>query len=284
MLKTLRCLHEKPLLRRLFLPLLKRFNPGNIQLRHHYTHGTITLHSYRHKGYWFHGRTREQQTMEFFQKVIHPGDCVIEIGGHIGYMSMYFAGLVGRNGKVVVFEPGSNNLPYARENLEQLTQVELIEKAVSNGNGVAQFFEEELTGQNNSLNADYAVFDQNCQRAYSNTQYLQREVETVRLDTFLPSRGLEPKLLKIDIEGAELLALHGSQNTFLEFYPIVMVEVTSHKLQVFEFFDDLGYQLFSDVGEPLVTPDQLDFNVCALHPEFHGEIISELGWKVSQAA
>jgi len=73
------------------------------------------LNSFRHKGYWYHGKSRELRTMQLFAKLIRPNDTVAEVGGHIGFISMFFAKLVGDNGRVVVFEPGSNNLPYLRQ-------------------------------------------------------------------------------------------------------------------------------------------------------------------------
>jgi len=49
--------------RRALIPLFRWVNPGDITIRHHWTGERITLHSFRHKGYWFHGRTRERDSM-----------------------------------------------------------------------------------------------------------------------------------------------------------------------------------------------------------------------------
>ena len=76
--------------RRLIIPLLRRFNIGDIRIRHHYVDRRILLHSFRHKGYWFHGRRREQETMETLQRLVKPSDCVIDVGGHIGYLTVFF--------------------------------------------------------------------------------------------------------------------------------------------------------------------------------------------------
>jgi predicted methyltransferase len=66
-------------------------------------------HSFKHYTYWYDGERREQTTMELFAKLINPGDVVVEVGGHIGYIAVYFSHLVGKQGRVVVFEPGPNN-------------------------------------------------------------------------------------------------------------------------------------------------------------------------------
>ncbi len=256
-------------LRRIALPLLERFNPGDIRIRHHYTGERLLLHSFRHKGYWFHGRRREQATMKFFQQALRPGDTVVEVGGHIGYLTMLFAQLVGRTGRVVVFEPGRNNLPYLRANAKGQPDVEIVERAVSNQDGVATFFEEQLTGQNNSLLGDYQRFAQNRNMAFSNKGYQKCEVTTVRLDRFVQQRSLRPDLVKIDIEGAEYLALQGAAKMLAAHRPMLMIEVTNRAADVFQLLTSAGYLLFTPEGRPLVAGERSNDNICALHPDNH---------------
>jgi len=278
MLPSIHRLYKMPLLRRLLLPCLARFNPGDITISHHYAKKQLRLHSYRHKGYWFHGRHREQETMGFFRNALKPGDTVFEVGGHIGYITMYFSQLVGNSGKVIVFEPGSNNIPYIRQNCRDLLNVELIERAVSDEDGFANFYEEELTGQNNSLNHDYKGFSINRGMAFSNTEYQQCKVKTVKLDTQLAETGLKPSLIKIDIEGAELMALEGGQRIIEEHLPILMVEVTNQKERVFNLLRNWGYILYRDTGEKIQGAHQLDLNVCALQRHQHLDVLDRCGW------
>ena len=70
--------------------------------------------------------------MRLFQTLIRHGDTVIDVGGgHIGYICCFFSNLVGDTGKVYVFEPGNNNLPYIEKNLISLKNTVLTKKAVS---------------------------------------------------------------------------------------------------------------------------------------------------------
>lgn len=271
-------------LRLLALKALERFGPGDVTIKHHYTKMPLALHSFRHKGYWYHGRRREQETMRFFSQVIHPGDKVIEVGGHIGYMSMYFSELVGPDGKVTVFEPGSNNLPYITKNTSQLGNVEVVPKAISTEDGIASFFEEQLTGQNNTLLSEYHVFEENCERAFTDCSYSAREVETLRLDSFVSERDWEVDFIKIDVEGAELLALQGAKATLASSLPVLTVEVTDHQEAVFSALQTLGYCLFTDTGRSLVSARDDFLNVCAMHPEKHAQLLAKLGWSRSLAA
>jgi len=256
-------------MRRIALPIFERINPGNVHIRHHYTRRRFVLHSYRHKGYWFHGLRREQATMQFFQQVLSPGDSVIEVGGHIGYLTLWFAELVGTAGRVLVFEPGNNNLPYLRENTAGVTNVELFEMAISDTDGVASFFEEGLTGQNNSLLADYRRFTNNRQLAFSGEEYCERSVATARLDTLLRTHALAADLVKIDIEGAEYLALAGATELLTTQRPMLMVEVTERAGEVIALLSSFGYELFTPSGINLATDGGCEGNVCALHPQKH---------------
>ena len=142
-------------MRRVLLPIFARVNPGEVTIRNHYSGHALRLHSFRHKGYWFHGRRREAATMALFPRVIRQGDLVAEVGGHIGYISQYFSQLVGESGHVVVFEPGPNNLPFLRRNTRDLPNVQVVALGVGREPGHADFFIEGLTGQNNSFVANF---------------------------------------------------------------------------------------------------------------------------------
>lgn len=84
--------------------------------------------------------------MQIFSEIIRPGDFVVELGGHIGHLTVYFAHLVGAEGRVLVFEPGPNNLPYIQRNIASHKNVTLVAKAVSDFVGQTQFYIENLTG------------------------------------------------------------------------------------------------------------------------------------------
>ncbi len=47
--------------------------------------------------------------------------------------------LAGPQGKVVVFEPGENNLPYTSKNILEFPNITLVEKAVADFEGEASF-------------------------------------------------------------------------------------------------------------------------------------------------
>jgi FkbM family methyltransferase len=261
-------------LRRLVLPLLARLS-CNITVRHQWTRQKILLHLFRHKGYWFYGRDRERETMQLFASLLSKGDTVVEIGGHIGYISLYFKHLVA-DGRVVVFEPGENNLPYIRANLAN-RGVELVEQAVGDHSGPATFFIDSLTGQNNSFIPGFEGLRQNIANAFVPVAVREQQVTMVRLDDFAAERSLQPNFVKVDVEGFELSVLRGMPRTLQECQPGLMVEVQADETDVFDLLTGHGYELFTPQPRRLLRASELRGNVFALHRKAHRALMGRLG-------
>ncbi|MBA3284851.1 MAG: FkbM family methyltransferase, partial [Nitrosopumilus sp.] len=184
-----------------------------------------------------------------FKRIIKPGFNLIEVGGHIGYITNFFSNLVQTNGSVYVFEPGTNNLPYLKENIKDLTNVTLIEKAISDSNGTAKFYIENISGQNNSLLPDYGKLV--LELSYVKNIKKETEVETITLDSFCQTCGISPDFIKIDIEGAELLAVQGMINLLKRNPPMLMIEITKNSKTVYEILRNLNYVLLTPTGEKI---------------------------------
>ena len=238
-------IYENNNFRRVVMPLLKFFNPGTISIKHHYTGKKFSLDAFHHKGYWYHGKKREYLTMDLFEKLLKADDVVLEVGGHIGYITVYFSHLVTK-GTVYVFEPGVNNLPFLEKNTGELKNVTLIRKAVSDQNGKAKFYIENLTGQNNSLLSDYENFKTSDEVAFVKSDKKEVEVETITIDTFCKQSSLVPNFIKIDIEGAELLALNGMLLTLKTCKPLIMMEITENWQSIYKIFNENNYILYSE--------------------------------------
>ena len=231
-------------LRRIALAALRTFSPGDITIKHHWwPEARVKLDCYRHKGYWFHGRNRERAFMETIAELVGEGDTVIDIGGHIGYLALHLRGLVGPEGKVFVFEPGKNNLPYIEANCQNYPNIQIVPSACSDSDGEAELWVEDLTGQNNSLLNNYKAFDDNRHRAFSKETTKAIKVKTIRLDGFVSEQKLKPDFIKIDVEGAELQVLQGAEACLREHKPKLLVEVTENKETVEELLKGHGYSI-----------------------------------------
>jgi FkbM family methyltransferase len=252
--------------RRLAIAALAYTNLGDSTIRHHYTNDRLRLHLFKHKGYWYHGRRREKHAMAIFKTAIEPGHHVIEVGGHIGYISMYFAHLVGPSGSVHVFEPGLNNLPYIRNNLEDIAHARLIEKAAGAEPGVLVMYLEDLTGQNNSMVPDFEGLKAN--QAYAiPANVTEQSVEVTTIDNHVVQSGVKPNFVKIDVEGYEPEVLAGARQTLELHRPKIMVEVQTQHTFIGDLLAEFDYKLYSESAEEIQAIPPGTVNVFAVPQE-----------------
>ena len=224
-------------------------------IQHPYTNKPLLLNTYKHKGYWYYSSDRESRTMRSFKEIITPGDVVIEVGGHIGFISMFFSSLIGKHGQLIVFEPGKNNLYYTHANLSPLFNTRIIEKGCSDVNDVLSFYEDNITGQNNSLLENYLGA-----AGVANTHGVDlvknvRKIDVIRLDEFIRKEDLEVDFIKIDVEGAEKDVLIGMGN-YLGKIQKIMVEVSENHKFIVNLLHEKGYELFQDDLMTKFNPEQ----------------------------
>ena len=165
--------------------------------------GKMFLHpndAFRLSIYGIHGT----HDFKIIKNNVKDGDNVIDLGANIGYFTLILAKLVGPTGKVFAFEPDPRNLALLKKNVEynNYKNVIIVPKAVSNVNDKCTLY----TGQK--------TFGQNKIYKPKNTKtqkFIPIDSETVRLDDFFKTNGLLDKIsfIKIDVEGAEFLALSG---------------------------------------------------------------------------
>jgi FkbM family methyltransferase len=170
------------------------------------------------------------------------GGYVIDAGGGWGDTALYFASEVGEQGKVYTFEFTPENLEVLSRNIElnpQLAQRgEIVRKALWERSG------ETLTFSTNGP-ATSVVFDHR-------NGLESQQVTTVSIDDFVKERKL-PRVdfIKMDIEGAELSALKGAEETIRAFRPELAISLY-HKEEDFvdipAYLDGLGvgYEFFLD--------------------------------------
>jgi FkbM family methyltransferase len=264
-------IYNNKFIRPLVMKILKKMD-FDIFIKHHWTGVKVKLHLFKHKGYWYHGKKRENTTMQLFNSLIHVGDNIVEAGGHIGYISLFFSKLVGNQGRVIVFEPGVNNLPYIRRNIKEANNIILFEKAIGDFIGEVDFFEDDLTGQNNSIVENFKGFEENAAASYVGSQVKRTRVHMVTLDSEIKS---SVDFIKIDIEAGECKALLGSKKMLEEQKPILMVEIQADEEVIYNFFNELGYSLFTPEITKVINYSQLSGNVFCLHTVKHKKQIKK---------
>ena len=156
--------------------------------------------------------------------LVRPGDTVLDVGAHVGYASLRFAQWVGAGGRVIAFEPLPAHLAAVRENLELngwLDRASLVAAAASDRSGEAHFAVRD--GLNLGVGALAAGPASRTAASVAGTgthnapiagSVADTVVATVAMDDWLDAepdrrRVAHIALCKIDIEGAEGLALRG---------------------------------------------------------------------------
>lgn len=180
----------------------------------------------------------EPEVIRALRKYLRQGDTCIDVGGHVGYLTLLMARTVGPKGKVVTFEPMPETYQVLKENvsLNGLKNVKLEQAAVG---------ESETIGS--------LIFEANQQLTWtpSATAYGVRgkskslSVPVTSLDHYVGNTGLHPRLIKVDVEGAELDVLRGARRVLREDGPTVLVEVHGvggeYEQAVLTLLEECGY-------------------------------------------
>jgi FkbM family methyltransferase len=180
--------------------------------------------------------------------LLKPGHVMFDVGAHVGEFTLSASYYVGSQGAVYAFEPHPVLAGVIRKNirLNNLSNAHVIETCISDADGSVKL----------QLGADLAVASMT--PAAANNRLPDGQVLTVpaqRLDTFWDQLGRpEVALIKIDVEGAELLALRGAEEILslpAGQAPAVLFECSRHYQcygydagDVLTWLADHGYQVF----------------------------------------
>jgi FkbM family methyltransferase len=157
-----------------------------------------TLAPYRHVYYGIY----EEENVRLLKSLVRPGDICIDAGANIGYLTSVLAGSVGRTGRVYAFEPSRSCLDTLAF-LDLVENVEVLPDAIGAHGGTATFVDTER-----AVTMGYAFLAELRGDPGDGTRY---DVRVRTVDEFCAERGqLHLRLLKLDIEGAELSALQGA--------------------------------------------------------------------------
>lgn len=183
------------------------------------------------------GGTYEPEQTRLFERHLHPGATVLDVGAHVGYYTLLSSVLVGAGGRVVAFEPNPANAGFLRRHvaINRLANVSIEEAAVADAIGSARF--DFGTGSGTGHLATEGAL----------------EVRTVTLDAICGERGLAPHAVKIDVEGAEQAVLSGGRETLARHRPVIFL--STHGAEVhgacLALLREIGYTLSPILGDSL---------------------------------
>lgn len=241
-------------------PILRHLN-FEIRIKHDITKRPLTLLSWLHKGYWYYGLSREEEEIQRFRELINEGMMVLEIGGHIGYVTQLFEELVGEYGKVYVAEPFPNSRYFLKKNV--LPSTCILPVALSDAVGRSELYTDSFGGFTNSLVREFTA-ESNTSMSLSqknhNVDLGKIHVDTITVDALCEDLSISPNFIKIDVEGAELNVLKGAKNT-LNSVDSLMVEISRNHEEVFKLLHEYGFQATNKSGETLQVGDNNNENI-----------------------
>jgi FkbM family methyltransferase len=167
------------------------------------------------KDYWL--GTYEMELQQAIQDLVKPDMVAFDLGANAGYFSLMLAKQVGSGGSVFAFEPLPANQERLRGNfaLNSQSSVVLVAKAIADKSG-SQTFHVHASDDMGKLEGSVGR-----ETTYANSI----QVETISLDDFVYARNNPvPDVIKMDIEGGEVLALIGMERLLAEARPLLFIE------------------------------------------------------------
>lgn len=222
--------------------------------------------------------TYEAEELGMQTALIENGQSIFDIGGNFGWYAIHIAKKFPRS-IIYSFEPIPSTYKFLNENvsLNQLTNVKTFNYGLSDEEGNFDFyFDPEL-----SVNASLAnVSDK------ENIQSVECTVK--KLDNVPGLKDMKIDFIKCDVEGAELYAFKGAENSIRKNLPVIFTEMLRKWTSKFnyspndiiEFLGNFGYQCFTSEKGRLkkfekVTEDTIETNYFFLHKEKHSGKIKE---------
>lgn len=161
----------------------------------------------------------EPAVFDYLKHQVQPGMVVFDVGAHVGLFTVLLARWVGSSGRIFAFEPSEGTCAALKDHLalnHVADRVCVCPLAVSDREGTALLYTIANCPEN-TLSATHARLPE------EHTQ--QNVVSVTTIDAFCASQSLIPNIIKIDIEGFELHALHGARQTLTRRRPVVVAEM-----------------------------------------------------------
>jgi len=163
-------------------------------------------------------------------------NCILDVGGYTGMMSIV-AAMVNENAKIHYFGPMERIVERAQINFRIngiQSKIQVHPVAVSNKAGALKI---NLYRPDNFLGTGSSLSEKPGKEVIT-----EKLISTVSLDPIFFNEKID--IVKLDVEGHEIEALHGMRNIIQRDRPKVIVEVWPHEeTELMDFFRQHEYKL-----------------------------------------
>lgn len=184
--------------------------------------------------------------------LLKEGDNFIDIGAHVGQITLEAARIVGKNGKVFSFEPHPKTFAQFEHNIALNNFNNITACNFGLGDEVGEFYVEVIDENNAGMN----------RITKDNKSNISVEVKI--LDDYLLNTDIKKvDFIKVDVEGFEYKVLKGAENTLLKWHPVLFVELddvtlkaqNSSPKELLIYLNSLGYSKIVNI----YTDELVDF-------------------------
>ena len=206
------------------------------------------------------GNLVEWVTEQAIIGICSAGDTAVDVGANFGAHTHTMLHSVGSLGRVIAFEANPEITATLEKWKAQHPSLDVRQVALSDHAGSADFFICD--------NAGFSSLDEHEIERHGRSASKKITVALDTLDNCLLSSLTSLRLIKIDVEGAELAVLRGAEGVLARFKPVVVVEMSASELrrlepQAYAIFTektlDAGYLLMSVIGEVVQDPEPGDY-------------------------
>ena len=252
--------YRKPTLARFFRQVLNRAAPSGLRQVTVATGAlkgfTLLLDLQSEKDYWL--GTYEVELQDALQQLVEPGMTAYDVGANIGYITLILARLTGENGRVFAFEALPSNGERWQTNLTlngMKERSQLFSGAVTDRQSQVRFLVHASGGMGKVAGS----------AGREQPYEMEILVPGLSLDEFVFSQGNPaPQIIKLDIEGGEVLALPGMRRLLLDEHPILLMELHGQESS------RVGWQMLSE----------MNYKICWMRPGFPKvPALEDLDWK-----
>jgi FkbM family methyltransferase len=188
---------------------------------------------------WRYRLKLDKDEISFLIHTLAQKDTAIDIGAHKGAYTYWMRRCVGKQGKVIAFEPQKELADYLTQIYATDPVVTVENKGLSSQNAQKPLF---LPNSDGSPSASF-------NKMIASEQVETRIVTTVTLDDYAELHQLKNiRLIKCDVEGHELSVFQGANKILHTQKPIFLFECENrHQMggtiqTVFDYLHDLGYE------------------------------------------
>jgi len=192
------------------------------------------------------GKTHDSEIRlsKFLIKNLKEKDIFVDVGTHFGFYSLLASELVGDGGKVIGVEASAAIFDVYLKNISPKKNIYPNHIAATDKEELLSFYEFPIS---------YSEYNTFKPEQFDATDWIKKnppnkiEVAGKRLDSVLIEKNIYPKIIKIDVEGAENNVVLGLEKTLADGQPIISMEYlvedrqnTSHKVAT-KKLADWGY-------------------------------------------